>query len=62
MVPLDYFMQLRIQEACRWLDFTELKVLEVAEQVGLRDPYYFSRVFSKVMGMPPTEYRKRVKG
>jgi AraC-like DNA-binding protein len=60
--PLVYFMQLRIQEACRWLDFTELKVLDVAEKVGFQDPYYFSRIFSKVMGLPPTEYRRRVRG
>ncbi len=60
--PLDYFMQLKMQEACRWLDFTDLKVVEVAEKAGFRDPYYFSRVFTKVMGLPPSLYKKKIKG
>ncbi|MDE5627735.1 MAG: AraC family transcriptional regulator, partial [Candidatus Amulumruptor sp.] len=31
-------------------------------KVGISDPYYFSRLFTSVMGVSPTEYRKRLKG
>jgi AraC family transcriptional regulator of arabinose operon len=34
-------------------------VKETAASLGVEDPYYFSRMFSKLMGMSPVEYRKR---
>jgi AraC family transcriptional regulator of arabinose operon len=30
--------------------------------LGYDDPLYFSRIFSKTMGMAPSEYRKKEKG
>ncbi|HSC55499.1 MAG TPA: AraC family transcriptional regulator [Phnomibacter sp.] len=57
--PIDYFNHLKVQEACRYLLFTDLRVKEIALQLGFSDQYYFSRMFSKVMGMPPNEYREK---
>jgi AraC-like DNA-binding protein len=59
MPPLEYHIHLRIQEACRLLDTTTLAVREVAGRAGYEDPYYFSRVFRRVTGIPPRRYRKR---
>ncbi len=59
--PIDHFIQLKIQYACQLLDMSQLYVKEVAHRVGYQDPYYFSRVFKKVMQMSPVEYRKRDK-
>jgi two-component system response regulator YesN len=35
----------------------ELRVSDVAERVGVHDVKYFSRLFKKVVGMTPGEYR-----
>lgn len=60
--PLTYFNQLKIQQACRLLDFTDMKVNQICYKIGIEDTYYFSRLFSRIMGMPPREYRKMKKG
>ncbi len=60
--PIDYMTHLRIQEACRLLDFTTLRIKEVALKVGFEDPFYFSRVYKNIMGMSPKEYRADPKG
>ena len=60
--PLTYFNQLKIQQACQLLDFTDMKVNQVCYKIGIEDTYYFSRLFSKIMGMPPREYKKMKKG
>ena len=60
--PLNYFNQLKIQKACQLLDFSELKIKEIAEELGFYDQYHFSNVFFKQIGEPPTQYKKRNKG
>ncbi len=59
--PIEYFIQLKMQRACRLLDNSGWTVADVARETGFEDPFYFSRVFRKVMGMSPNAYRKRVK-
>jgi AraC-like DNA-binding protein/mannose-6-phosphate isomerase-like protein (cupin superfamily) len=56
--PIKYLILTRIQKACQLLHFTDLSVKEIAIKVGFEDQYYFSRMFKKLMGMPPTSYRK----
>lgn len=60
--PLDYLTHLKIQHASKLLDFSSLKINEIAQQVGYQDPFYFSRIFSKVMGKSPKAYRSLKKG
>ncbi|MEZ0484381.1 helix-turn-helix transcriptional regulator [Fibrella aquatica] len=56
--PIEYFNHLRIQKACQLLHFSNLRINEVASQIGIDDPFYFSRLFKKQMGISPNEYRK----
>jgi len=56
--PIDYFIQLKIQRACSLLDNSGWMIADVSREMGFEDQFYFSRVFSKVMGMSPGEYRK----
>lgn len=60
--PMEYFNHLKVQEACKYLLFTSLRVKEIAARLGMQDPYYFSRLFSKVMGMSPNQYREQKEG
>ncbi len=60
--PMSYFTQLKIRAACRLLDLTGKPVKVVAMETGYTDPYYFSRVFKKVMGISPDKYRAIKKG
>lgn len=60
--PLRYLIHLRIQEACRYLDSTDMKIVQICPKIGIDDSFYFTRIFTKVMGMSPTEYRNQKKG
>jgi AraC-like DNA-binding protein len=57
--PIVYFNHLKIQHACQYLQFTTLRINEIASKLGIDDPYYFSRMFAKIMGVSPLEYRNR---
>ncbi len=59
--PLDYFNQLKIQRACEYLEYTDMLIKEIAFNLGIEDAQYFSRLFSKVMGMSPHTYRKSLR-
>lgn len=60
--PINYFNLLKIQHACYLIDCTDIKINQVCHKIGIEDCYYFSRLFSKIMGMSPREYRKQKKG
>jgi AraC-like DNA-binding protein len=55
--PIDCFIRLRMQHACRLLDETVMSVKEVAATLGYDDPFYFSRIFKSVNHVAPSEYR-----
>lgn len=54
---VDYLNQIRIDRACCYLRQSYLKNYEIAYKVGFQDEKYFSKVFKKVIGMTPKEYR-----
>ncbi len=54
---VDYLNQVRIEHACTYLEQNFFKNYEIAYRVGFRDEKYFSRVFKKVKGQTPREYR-----
>jgi AraC-like DNA-binding protein len=38
-----------------------MSIEEVAEKVGFNDQFYFSRLYHKYRGMPPSEYRRNIR-
>jgi len=50
--------RIRIEHACTYLHQNHLKTYEIAYKMGFKDEKYFSRVFKKVTGVAPYEYRK----
>jgi len=59
--PIVYYNQLRIQRACGYLQFSDLKIKEIAFRLGFFDPFHFSKSFLQQMEISPREYRQRYK-
>lgn len=57
--PMVYYNQLKMQRACSYLQFSGLKIKEIAFRLGYYDPFHFSKAFRREMGITPREYRKR---
>jgi AraC-like DNA-binding protein len=58
--PNDYFLRLKIRKACGLLATSSLRIAEIADRVGMADPYYFSRQFRRVTGSSPRAYRLHI--
>lgn len=54
--PMDFYIHLKMKEACKLLRSGGGYIYEVAHSLGYQDPYYFSRLFKKVVGVSPREY------
>lgn len=54
---IEYITQKRIGAAKKLLKKENLSIKEICAKVGYGDPNYFSRLFKKVEGVTPTEYR-----
>ncbi|MDD3195257.1 MAG: AraC family transcriptional regulator [Paludibacter sp.] len=57
--PVHYLNQLKIQRACSYLQFTDLKLKEIAFRLGYYDAFHFSKAFKLEMEITPKEYRRR---
>ncbi|WP_046226960.1 helix-turn-helix domain-containing protein [Paenibacillus dauci] len=55
--PMEYVSKLRMENASRMLQYTDASIGEIADRIGYRDMYYFSRVFKKHYGVSPLRYR-----
>ena len=55
--PINYFITIKMKEACRMLRATNDTIKIIAANFGYYDPYYFSYFFKKVVGISPSEYR-----
>lgn len=54
-----YLMNLRIQRAKQLLLTTDLKTFEIADRVGLDNYRHFNKIFKRIVGMSPSEFRAR---
>ncbi|CAH1221770.1 HTH-type transcriptional activator Btr [Paenibacillus auburnensis] len=60
--PVDYYLRLKMRRASQLLDLTPMSIKEICHTLGFKDPYYFSRLFRKIIGLSPTDYRNKLKG
>lgn len=58
MSVLDYINKCRIDKAVIMLLDTHISIKDVAHSVGFSDQMYFSKVFKKIKGTTPTQYRQ----
>lgn len=54
----QYLIKYRINKACEFFREYDFTIGQVAQMVGIDDIYYFSRLFKKIMGITPSEYKK----
>src|SRR3546814_16152484 len=59
MSPLAYVHTLRLEEAKQQLEATRLPIEAVAAECGYEDAGYFSRLFTRRVGLTPASYRRR---
>ena len=59
--PIKHFLNMKMEHACHLLDSSQLSVKGVAGALGYDDPLYFSRQFSKTIGLSPRAYRRSVR-
>lgn len=56
--PMQYILNIRINNAVSLLESTDYNVTEIAAIIGYDNPLYFSRIFKKQKGVSPSDYRK----
>ena len=56
--PKQFLINCKMIEARRYLESSHLRVGEIAEALGYKDIYFFSRQFKQLVGQSPIQYRK----
>ncbi len=56
--PRKYLLRMRVDKACSLLHHSDLSIEQIASFCGFSDRYYFTRIFSRTMNIPPGAYRK----
>jgi len=60
--PRQFLINCKIIEARRYLESSSLRVGEIAEALGYKDIYFFSRQFKQLVGRSPAKYRSGLRG
>lgn len=60
MSPYRFLNRIRIGKAKEFLDNDHLTISEISHMVGFSNPQYFSRLFHREVGMPPSAYRQQI--
>ncbi len=55
---MEYVMEIRVQNAKNLLAATNKTLVDISIEVGYSDFKYFSKVFKRITGLTPSEYRK----
>ena len=58
--PQEFLISFRIEKACELMGNTSLTIGDISRSVGYDDPLLFSKIFRKVKGLSPREYRKNI--
>lgn len=58
---LNYLTELRIKRAKKLLEATDLKVYEICEMVGYTNINHFNKIFERMVGLKPGEYKESLK-
>ncbi|MCQ2378344.1 MAG: helix-turn-helix domain-containing protein [Victivallaceae bacterium] len=56
--PKAYLQRKRIERACELLHDKNKSIDEIAAETGFCDRYHFSKVFARILAMPPARFRR----
>ena len=59
LTPTEYIQHLKVQKARELLEFTKLSMKEISWKVGYEDTGAFRKIFKKLIGLSPADYRGR---
>ena len=59
LTPTEYMQHVKVQKARELLEFTTLSIKEISWKVGYEDTGAFRRIFRKLIGLSPSDYRGR---
>lgn len=57
--PQEFLVKYRIDKACTLLKTTDLSIKAISKSVGYSDPLTFSKIFKKIIGESPKNYREK---
>ncbi len=61
-MPINrYLIEVRLSKAEELLADVNLELKQIAYKVGFNDPLYFSRIFTRYRGLPPSKFRSKLK-
>ncbi|MCK9223152.1 MAG: AraC family transcriptional regulator [Limnochordia bacterium] len=56
--PNEYLTRLRIKQAKKLLVTTDLSIIDICQDVGIKNQQHFSKLFSRYVGVAPSTYRR----
>ncbi len=61
LAPIEFIKEMRVKRAARLIENGDYNMTQIAYMVGINDPRYFSKCFKQHFGMPPTEYKEKMR-
>lgn len=58
---VEYVTDIRMAKVVEMLETTEMSVTEICYQTGFHNINYFNKVFKKIYGISPSQYRKNIR-
>jgi AraC family transcriptional regulator, arabinose operon regulatory protein len=59
LAPAQYLIQTRLERATRLIQETDMTLMQIADALGYKNVYFFSRQYKEFMGHPPSSLRKK---
>ena len=56
--PVEYRNRLRLERAKQYLEYGDISVQEISDELGYSTVSHFIKIFREEFGVPPLEYRK----
>lgn len=60
ITPMQYVDELRMKKAIELLNHHSLTIDQIAENIGYKNQFYFTKRFKRYYGMPPSKYKQKI--
>jgi AraC-like DNA-binding protein len=59
--PAIWRTRRRMEAACHMMQYGQLTFAQISEQPGYSDEHHFSKRFKQIIGISPSEYRRKIR-